>query len=753
MNGHRPSVASSSPLRRGAGPLFLTAVLIALLLSAPAAHAAGCPNEAIREAQGTTDLPDCMALEMVSPPKKFVEPASAPTFSLDGERVRFRSLAALAGTPGLQSYSGDNYVATRGGGGWVTAPTSAPTAAEIWIGGESAGGPFIYSADLSRWNLMGATQVQANAGVFRLFSGGLDGSFTPLSPLLVPINDSGAPDLVTSLTSTESAGTSTDLSTTVFSPALETTSFLPGDPRISNDHRPGQDYNGYVASLDSAGEPSIELLARDKDGKAWGGACGAHAGGGSSAGGFDHFGATSQGAISADGARIYMSTRPAQAGEGKCGGGTPTTVPLRMFVRTRTPDGPVIEPILPGGQTEWEEAGDDLFEGASVDGSKVYFTTTRSLLASDQDSGDECTFEAGASTGCDLYLYDFDQPVGQKLTQVSLPSQPGESADVLHTITAISGDGSHAYYVAEGVLSGANAEGKSPTQGKPNLYLYERDSAHPDGRTTFIATLDPGDEKSLWGVGKSFFGGAYAVPRTGEDGEGHEIGGDGHVLAFATKAPLSASDADGTRRDAYRYDSDSEALQCVSCSSSGVEEGFDVSVVAPTVLGGAPTSTAAVEGRWVSEDGGTIAFETAEPLAAGDDDGTANAYLWHQGQLTRLPGAVNDAPALSLSSGQVAYATRAALLPQDVDTASDVYVARVGGGFASQSENPSCSGEGCQGARRAPSAATVPAFVGPGNPPRRVICRKPFVKKRSRCVKPAPRHPKRRAGGKQGGKK
>ncbi len=751
MSGRSHDIALSSPLRRGIG-LALLAVFLIFLAVTPEAPAAGCPNEAIREAQGATDLPDCMALEMVSPPKKFVEPASAPIFSLDGERVRFRSLAALAGTPGLQSYTGDNYLATRTADGWATAPTSPPTAAEIWIGGEYYGGPFAYSADLSRWNSMGATQVQFNAGVFRIFSSGLDGSFFPLSPLLVPIDDSGTNELVRALSSTESAGTSTDLSTTVFSPALVTTSLLSDDPRIDQ-LRVGQDFNNYVVSLDSADEPSIELLARDKEGKVWGGACGSHIGGGVSNGGFDTFGKTSQGAISADGGRVFISTRPAQSGAGKCGNGVPGSVPIRILKRTRTPSGPVIEPLLPGGQAEWEEAGDDLFEGASVDGSKVYFTTTRDLLPSAQASGSKCASAPGTSDGCDLYLYDFDKPVGERLTQVSLPSQPGERADVLHTITAISGDGSHAYFVAEGVLSGANAEGKSPTQGEPNLYLYERDGAHPNGKTTFIATLDPGDEGSLWGVGKSFFGDAYAVPRQGKDGEGHEIGGDGHVLAFATKAPLSASDADGTHRDVYRYVSNSESLECVSCSSSGVEEGFDVGVVAPKVIGAAPTSAAAVEGRWVSEDGETIAFSTAEPLAAGDDDASANAYLWHQSQLDRLPGTVGDAPALSLDGKQIAYATRGALLSQDIDTASDVYVARVDGGFASQPESSVCGGEGCQGSRGAPSRATVPAFVGPGNPPKQAGCKKPKVKRRSRCVKPAPRHHKRRAGAKQGGKR
>ena len=86
------------------------------------ASAAGCPNEAIREAQtsealpdGTVGLPDCMALEMVSPPQKFGQEASdLAAFSPDGTRVLFNSKAAIGGTPGLQSFVGDSYIGVRG---------------------------------------------------------------------------------------------------------------------------------------------------------------------------------------------------------------------------------------------------------------------------------------------------------------------------------------------------------------------------------------------------------------------------------------------------------------------------------------------------------------------------------------------------------------------------------------------------------------------------------------------------------------
>ncbi len=101
-----------------------------------------CPDAQSRERRAEQGivallLPDCMALEMVSPPHKFGAPASTPNVSADGFRVTFLSTAALGDNPGgLLSVGGATYVASRGESGWtpqMTVPNVKPRFADQWV--------------------------------------------------------------------------------------------------------------------------------------------------------------------------------------------------------------------------------------------------------------------------------------------------------------------------------------------------------------------------------------------------------------------------------------------------------------------------------------------------------------------------------------------------------------------------------------------------------------------------------------------
>ncbi len=666
----------------------------------------GCPNHAIRDIQqfGVIALPGCMALEMVSPSHKAGQAAAFPAISANGNRVLFASGAALGEATGVYSTESDPYIATREeGSGWTTTPTSPPAG---YIVGWDPLPAQSFTPDFSRWLDIVSTQPQFAAGVDRAFQAGLGGAFAPLSPLLDPLAFYKA-EVQEVVLRTEFQGASADHSHLYFVPGPRNladaarTAYLPGDPEPGPSATgSAADHNTYVA-LDSAGRPSLELLARDRLGKLWGGTCGAHLGGiavGTVP--LHENGSRNQGAVSADGSRVYFSTRPGQSNSGDC---DPAANKLRILVRRETGQGIQIEqlfgsecsrPALPDPPGPCKDlSGDDNYQGASADGTRVYFTTNRQLTGSDGDgSNAECS-STTAAAGCDLYLYDSTLPPGERLAQVSAGEdnthhEAGEEADVYNGITAISGDGSHAYFVAAGVLTEhPNPAGETAEEGEPNLYLWDAETE----AISFIGALAAGDGppadevNPLWGSkGGNWRNGAYSAP----------VQGDGHALLFQSNASLTSNDADGGRRDVFRYDAaaDPPTLECVSCLGAADSEPFDIS--AWGTRSQKPVGTDfAEERRWVSDDGESVLLKTAEPLVPGDVNGARDSYLWRDGHFYRLPGTVDrsgfllDEPVLSGDGSEIAFQSFSQLLPSDGDSAVNVYAARTGGGFA-ESEPP-----------------------------------------------------------------
>jgi hypothetical protein len=722
----------------------LTVSCAVTIFASESAAGAACPNQAVRQQQGFPELPRCMALEMVSPPQKRGEAARSPSFSIDGERMLFRSRASLGNTPGLlDPAAGDLYVATRNGeAGWVIAATSPPGG--LGTGYAALGGPEFLTAGLNTWVSKQATPTQFASGKMTVFEGRLGGAFIQRSPLLDPVDDFHDRETVAAATF---MGSSPDLQWLTLRPGSDIEAegnrppyltnvrptYLPGDPQPEY-KVPGAAANAYLLGPAFGGVPQLKLLARDADGKAWGGNCGAWVGGGAR---FGVPGGRNQGAVSADGSLIYFSTRPDQPQPEASAPNSPQcegTNPIRIMIRKETAAGPQITELVPGGPP----GGDDFFEGASSDGAKVYFTSPRALTSSDVDPFGFACFPFFAVPGCDLYLYDSTRPPAERITQVSAGDAsdptPGEGANVYEGVSAISSDGSHVYFVAQGVLTNApNPAGATAEAGQPNLYLYERDSGQAQGRTAFIGTLASADSGGLFGRTVSFGPAALALPANGPVA-------DGHILVFTSAAPLTADDADEGHADVFRYEADAGALTCVSCS--GEPDTAPADAVAGPAPSDLPPGPEAVERiRWASEDGNLIAFTTAAPLVADDVDGKENAYIWYDGQLTRLPGSVGDPsiapqPTVSADGRQVAIQTASALLPQDGDAAEDVYVARVDGGFFQALSGAPCQGQACLGSAAPPPGSPAigsNTFVGKGNvKPRHHKAKKHHKKKKKK---------------------
>ncbi|HEY6729808.1 MAG TPA: hypothetical protein VI039_02160 [Solirubrobacterales bacterium] len=549
--------------------------------------------------------------------------------------------------------------------------------------------------------------------------------------------------------------------------------FLPDDPQPEG---VGEDSNLYVTHLDSNGEPVLELAAKDLNGKVWGGNCGARLGGMESRLGSNvnlPNGERNQGAISADGFRTYISTRPGQPATGDC----TEANRKRIMVREETPGGPAIEELFTGSECTRVSPscstsdGDDAYQGASIDQSKVYFTTTRQLADSDLDgSGAPSCDIAAAIAGCDLYLYDADRPSGNRLVQVSAGDNtsptPGAGANLYNSIAAIAADGSRVYFVAQGKLTiDQNPEGATATAGQPNFYTWDAETEE----THFIGSLaanDGGDffESGLWGSHGTWNNGAYPVPIEGPD---PAVGGDGHILLFKSNAALTAEDTDGTLRDLYRYDATTDQLILVSKPEPGGSDGGSINAVFGSNNAQPGTDYAQI-GRPISEDGQTIEVITTGGLVPADTNSAEDIYLWREGSVFRVPGSDQtlkkaNQPLVSADGSTIAFHTAAQLLPSDGDTALDVYAMRAGGGYPLTSPDrppPTCFSD----------VNLCPSLVEGSisserdiNPPSKVASKKPCakgkVRRQGKCVKKPKKASKRRrhngrsAGAKQGDNK
>jgi hypothetical protein len=368
-----------------------------------------------------------------------------------------------------------------------------------------------------------------------------------------------------------------------------------------------------------------------------------------------------------------------------------------------------------------------VFQGASSDGTKIYFSTSQELLP--------------AAKGNNLYVYDFAGAVGHKVSLVS----SGASESGVQGLVRISEDGSHVYFVATGALTGENAEHKTPTSGLDNLYLYERDAHYPTGRLAFVATLASSDEND-WEAGD--FSRPAAVTPTGAD------------LVFVSSADLTSDDT-STQRQLFEYDARTETLARVSVGQRDAEHpgGFNedgntaneidqVSIALPDY---ARNSSAAGETtRTMSDQGNAVFFQT--PLAltpeAGDNINAGRAcsfgveteageclfgehqiyvqnvyeFRWSgratNGNVYLISGgrdasAFHEGEAVELlgtdpSGADALFTTSESLLPQDTDTQIDVYDARVEGGFPALSSPTSCGDGPCEGQPTAPPNSPAP---------------------------------------------
>lgn len=699
------------------------ALLAMLLLSAPSAPAAGgCPNEAARAESNTNPLTgqpydmglsECRAYEMVSPLEKQQHDAlrtkGSPFISIspEGTAIEWTGEGDYAGAENYRAYAAsptNPYVAQRTASGWVTR-SAYPPPTLIEDPGEAFGGSGVYTPNLAAETVCGSATSTGGEGIIgpaiRCALRGPSGLW------------SGTPEYLDLIGKTfdefDAVGASRDGEDYVFY-GEEGVPFLSSDTSAGSCGTGGHCGGIYEVTGIGTPSPGLRLVNVDNSGNMIGPENPNNVGPLlKEPDGRDYQ------AISADGSKIFFTATPA--------GGVPTVYARVNDSETVTISNPSPAECTTCNATPTEAT----YWGASANGEKVFFTTSRQLLNSDTDEGN------------DLYEYDSSNPQGHELVQIS----SGGLGDVtlgagaqVQGVVDISEDGSHVYFVADGVLTTLpNELGQIASQNADNLYAYDTDT----DETKFVATLQQGDDQ-LWGF--SHLSGASGAT----DVRFAQTTPDGRYLVFDTPAELIATGPEADTSGAlqvYRYDFKTGNILRVSLGHEGFADngnapGFDA-VIGPAVPDGeaaAPTVNDA--DRAISENGETIAFVSAAQLQRTDVAGGANkscnarnsvddgagceVYVWHDGVVNMVSDGVDPGGALyagmSATGADIFFQTRTQLVGQDTDSLGDIYDARIDGGFPAPTPEPSCSGEVCQGASSPAPAFAVPgtsSFAGSGN--------------------------------------
>jgi hypothetical protein len=637
--------------------------------------------------------------------------------------VGFASFSAIAGAEGFtDTISGARYGTRRTAAGWVTAAEELPA---------SGYGVFVYGGLIAQMgaSLGGQAGAYAARGVGQpenrvdLYLHHAGGAVVDVGPALPPSAPSGTLHELGDVADLFAIGVSADGSRVLFDSSRY---FWPGDgtEEVGTAGKEGKFHSLYEYL--GAGNTTPLLVGVDSSGRQIS-ECGTVLGAGSPTGSAGNgLIDSSHNAISADGNTVFFTAYPDNY-----------TLPNPPFSNDgcRAPVAPPVAEVfarvdngLPGAHTVAisepskedcaacdTEAGvlaEAHFEGASADGSKVFFSTTQPLLGDD--------------TSRNLYEYDFGAPAGQRVVRVSagdatvadpaagvLPTKCGLNQGAVCPL--VSEDGSHVYFVAHGVLSMTpNARGEAAQPGADTLYVFERDAAHPAGRIAFIAVLSNEDVEQLGPLGSS----------------GPDVTPDGRFLVFESHRDLTPDDTT-TARQLFEYDAQTGALVRVSVGQHGFNHNGNVpgEPGIPSPSYSFKYESSAYWGSMpVSADGSYVFFESPAgltPQALNEVPGVKNIYEYHDGEVSLISDgqdASNGGVQLygtDESGRDVFFTTIDPLVGQDSGADLDVYDARVGGGFPPPVSPPSCSEEVCQGALSGAPTLLSPGseFQAGGNPP------------------------------------
>lgn len=642
------------------------------------ASAAECPNEARREEQDATYLPECRAYEMVSPLDKNgsdIAPGEHKVVSSEsGERASFAALAGFGeGNEGAEDYGDSSYVAARlPATGWHTRAVSPDTSHNAWqIAYGSSLTAFSSSMDkvlYSAYDLAKPTDDVPNG--MNLYEESTETG--ALETITAPVEvDTSSFSFIFGFAESYRAA-STDLGVVTFKSFADLRPGLPEGSKL---------YEWNHGKLEIAGVlPDGTFPA------------------GGSAGvvpyGYSNGGTAPQHAVSRDGTRLLFT---APADESK---------PTQLYLRrnsTTTAWVSESETSTPNPEPKGVEYVD-----MTPDGTKVLFVSRDPLT--DADPGGE---------GVGLYLYtDSPNPEAEKnltfISRVGIP-QGANIYEPSQIYTGMSEDAKRIYF-----FSGATSE-----LSQQGTYVWDEGTVH------FVApTTTP--------VGKgAHYSSGGTLGQVSRDGRWLAFIDSDQL----TEAPLG-SPGSGFRSFGamYLYDEVSGSLTCVSCLPSGTPTTSAASVFAE--LPGSTGGGASQPTKFLSDSGKYVFFSTADALVAGDVNKMEDAYEYNTetktvSLLSSGTGGAGSWFIDSSANGSNAFiVSRDSYLAQDTDSLVDVYDVRVDGGFVQPTPSTGgCVGDECQGIpSAAPTFNTASGFTGLGN-----VAHSPSVKAKAKGLTRAQR--------------
>jgi hypothetical protein len=668
----------------------LLAVGISTASAAGDANQEVCP-QAVEASPGFRSyLPDCRAYEMVTPQFKDGAPFSQgyTEVSPDGSKMISQSLGVLAGTGSdqfLQNQISAAYELTRSSSGWRVSSLE-PLLNEF---GKTEIASVSSSLDRTAWLAEQLSEPQ-------LLIREPEGKFIDVGPTIPRGSGEDQPKLV---------GADGSLNLLLLSVLA---------------NGPGKLWNGDITAVGRRSlyaytdTPQHEplMVAVKNEGRLQANAdaepitaCGSELGAGESGTGYN--------AISDEGDVIFFTVREAGCGS------LPAPKVNELYARVngeKTLD--ISEPPLTGSESipgrectgicatdEESTPSSAIYQGASSDGTQVFFTTTQPLINS--------------AVGGGRYLYEETiarEGLHSHVTSLNLVGNGGVAG-----VVRSAADGSLVYFVSTNVLAGnlnsvgkLNSEEQKAVEGEDNLYAYNTSQS----KVVYIATLANSDSED-WKGSDAGRTAQASLP-------------DGRFLVFISHHRLTQDNqsAEGVGQ-LFEYDAQVGEYGQLNRVSTGYQDGGAVSEEgeAPKIgrqnfeaSGTGPASQALARSQRLSvTEAGTVFFQSKAKLTPLALPRFNNVYEYHDGGVylisdgqdtAMLPDEEEPESVVQListtSSGQdVFFQTADSLVPQDGDTQLDYYDARVEGGFPAPPTAIQC-GEDCQG-----SESSSPTLLSP----------------------------------------